>query len=77
MLLIIRIAIWERKWTVVGPLVLLCLAHWGLLYHGIIIVQSAWDPTTASCVVNQTDSAVLKFTFFASESCRRGKFSRS
>ena len=62
-----RIAIWERKWTVVGPLLLLCLAHWGLLYHGIIIVRATYDSETDSCVVNQTNSAVLKFTFFASK----------
>ncbi|PAV20696.1 hypothetical protein PNOK_0332300 [Pyrrhoderma noxium] len=32
-LMIRTIAIWERKLTVVVPLIILCLAHWGLLYH--------------------------------------------
>ncbi|THH11534.1 hypothetical protein EW145_g599 [Phellinidium pouzarii] len=64
-LMIRTIAIWERKLTVVVPLLLLCLAHWGLLYHGIIIVRATWDASQSACVVNQTDSAILKFTFFA------------
>ncbi|KAI5120909.1 hypothetical protein M0805_002889 [Coniferiporia weirii] len=63
-LMIRTIAIWERKLTVVIPL-LLCLAHWGLLYHGIIIVRATWDAEQSACVVDQTDSAILKFTFFA------------
>ena len=63
-----RIAIWERKLTVVVPLIILCLAHWGLLYHGIIIVRAVWDPVSTQCIVNQTNSAILKFTFFASRS---------
>ena len=61
-----RIAIWERKLTVVIPLLILCLAHWGVLYHGIIIVRATWDAETGSCSVNQTNSAILKFTFFTS-----------
>ena len=52
--------------VVLIPLLVLCLCHWGLLYHGIIIVRATWNPTVGACVVNQTDSAVLKFTFFAS-----------
>ncbi|KAL5488128.1 hypothetical protein ACEPAI_6236 [Sanghuangporus weigelae] len=64
-LMIRTIAIWERKLTVVIPLLILCLGHWGLLYHGIIIVRATWDPDTGSCAVNQTNSAILKFTFFA------------
>ncbi|KAL5508329.1 hypothetical protein ACEPAH_5948 [Sanghuangporus vaninii] len=64
-LMIRTIAIWERKLTVVIPLLILCLGHWGLLYHGIIIVRATWDPLTGSCAVNQTNSAILKFTFFA------------
>ncbi|KAH8113416.1 hypothetical protein DFH11DRAFT_1775269, partial [Phellopilus nigrolimitatus] len=62
-LMIRTIAIWERKLTVVVPLLILCLAHWGLLYHGVIIVHATWGPT--SCVVVQTNSAILKFTFFS------------
>lgn len=59
-------AIWERRLAVVVPLIVLCLAHWALLYHGIIIVRAEWDPVQNACVVNQTDSTLLKFTFFAS-----------
>lgn len=63
-LMIRTIAIWERKLTVVIPLLILCLGHWGLLYHGIIIVRATWNPVESACTVDQTNSAVLKFTFF-------------
>lgn len=62
-----RIAIWERRLAVVIPLLVLCLGHWGVLYHGIIIVRATWNDTARACIVNQSNSAILKFTFFASE----------
>lgn len=61
-----RIAIWERKWVIIAPLLALCLAHWALLYHGIIIVKAAWDPTQGACVVFATNHTFLTVNFFYS-----------
>lgn len=62
-----RIAIWERRLAIVVPLLVLCLGHWGVLYHGIIIVRAQWNDAAHACIVNQSNSAILKFTFFVSE----------
>ena len=66
-LIFLSIAIWERRLVVVVPLLALCLAHWGVLYHGIVIVRAEWDDASNSCLVNNSNSAILKFTFFTSE----------
>jgi len=63
-LMIRTIAIWERKLVVVVPLVLLCIAHWAMLYHGIFIVHAVWDPTENECVVNSTNATFLNINFF-------------
>jgi len=63
-LMIRTIAIWERRPIIIVPLLVICLAHWGLLYHGIIIVRASWDSTQAACVVFSTNPTFLTVNFF-------------
>ena len=61
-----RIAIWERRMAIIIPLGIFCLAHWGLLYHGIIIVRANWDGTQGACIVDETNPTFLRINFFFS-----------
>ena len=49
------------------PLLTLCLGHWALLYHGVIIVQAQWDTTQNQCVVKSTSNTFLDINLFYSE----------
>ncbi|PPQ77775.1 LOW QUALITY PROTEIN: hypothetical protein CVT25_011210 [Psilocybe cyanescens] len=59
-----RIALWERRRSVIVVLGILCLAHWTLLYRTMFIVVSQWEPTMKACVVVQTNPSMLNITFF-------------
>ncbi|KAJ6516086.1 hypothetical protein C8R45DRAFT_958749 [Mycena sanguinolenta] len=63
-LMLRTIALWERKRSVVIPLVFLALAHWVLLYRTMFIVKAAWDPKLNTCVVVSTSPSLLNVTFF-------------
>jgi len=60
-------AIWGRKWYIVGPLVLLILGHWSLLLHGVL-VTSVWSPHTQQCIITQASNTILAATFIYSMS---------
>ncbi len=64
--LVARIAIWERKLSVVMTLGVLCLAHWGILWRGMFIVDAKWDTTQGACVVNSAKHVFLNVGFFTS-----------
>ena len=61
-----RVALWERKRSVVIPLGLLALAHWILLYRTMFVVRAVWDDNLSTCVVASTNSSLLNITFFFS-----------
>jgi hypothetical protein len=61
------IALWERRWAIVVPLLALCLVHWGLLYRGMFIVRATWDNTAQACIVSSTRPELLKINFFYSK----------
>lgn len=63
-----RIALWERRRSVIAILGTLCLAHWTLLYRTMFIVVSEWEPAVMACVVVQTNPSLLNTTFFFSMS---------
>jgi len=63
-----RIALWERRRSVIAILGTLCLAHWTLLYRTMFIVVSEWEPAVKACVVVQTNPSLLNTTFFFSMS---------
>lgn len=52
-----------------APLLVLALGHWGLLYHGIIIVSAEWSTTENACVVNTANPTFLTVNFFYSAFC--------
>ncbi|KZW03891.1 hypothetical protein EXIGLDRAFT_827838 [Exidia glandulosa HHB12029] len=58
------IAIWERRRAVMIPLIILSLAQWGLLYHGIVTVKAAWVPALNLCNVAGTSAMFLNVMYF-------------
>lgn len=58
------IAIWKQKLSVIVPLVVMSLAQWGLLYHGIVTVKAAWYPVINSCNVTGTSAVFLNVMYF-------------
>ncbi|KZT72626.1 hypothetical protein DAEQUDRAFT_663805, partial [Daedalea quercina L-15889] len=63
-LMLRTIAIWERKLKVVVPLCLLCLAHWGLLWRGMFLLNVQWSTTEQTCVLQSSNHIFLNVTFF-------------
>ena len=49
------------------PLVCLSLAHWGILWRGMFIIDAVWEPTVKACVVVKIDVQFLQTTFFSSK----------
>ena len=62
-----RIALWERKLSVVLSLGILGLAHWAILWRGMFIVHADWDPTRKTCIVDSTNHVFLNVGFFTSK----------
>ncbi|KAJ6510002.1 hypothetical protein C8R47DRAFT_1173745 [Mycena vitilis] len=69
-LMLRTIALWERKRSVVAPLVLLSCAHWILLYRTMFVVRAVWDDELSMCVVASTNPSLLNVTFFFSTAFR-------
>jgi len=63
-LMIRTIALWERKLIVTVPLVVLSLAHWGVLWRGMFVIKTEWSPDAIGCVITKIDKAFLEATFF-------------
>ncbi|KAI0773896.1 hypothetical protein C8Q74DRAFT_1201136 [Fomes fomentarius] len=63
-LMLRTIAVWERKLPVVVPLVVLCVAHWALLYRGMFLITAQYDPVKQACVVATTKRLFLSTTYF-------------
>ncbi|KAH0580894.1 hypothetical protein J132_10763 [Termitomyces sp. J132] len=57
-------AVWSQKWYIVVPLILVILAHWSLLLHGILL-KASWIPGQG-CVIVSTDNKLLAITFIYS-----------
>ncbi|KAG6850091.1 hypothetical protein H0H93_001224 [Arthromyces matolae] len=57
-------AVWSQRWYIVVPLVLVILAHWSLLLHGILL-KASWIPGQG-CVITSTDNHLLAITFIYS-----------
>jgi len=57
-------AIWSRRWYIVCPLVVIILAHWSLLMHGVN-VKTAWV-AGQGCVILNTNTTVLAATWIYS-----------
>ena len=54
-------AVWKKKWYIVGTLVALGLGQWSLLLHGILVVAK-WMPGKG-CVITSTNSKILSASF--------------
>jgi hypothetical protein len=54
-------AVWEKKWYIVGPLVAIILGHWPLLIYSSLTV-SKWAPGQG-CVIISTKSKLLSTTY--------------
>lgn len=63
-LMIRTVALWERKKYVMIPLICLVIAHWGILWRGMFIIDAVWEPTVKACIVVSIDSQFLQTTFF-------------
>ncbi|KAL1744409.1 hypothetical protein HDZ31DRAFT_38747 [Schizophyllum fasciatum] len=63
-LMLRTIALWERKPVVVASLGVLCVAHWGVLWRGMFIVESSWNEEIGACYVTKTSPGLLNVTFF-------------
>ena len=48
------------------PLIGLSVAHWGILWRGMFVIDAVWEPTLKTCVVVKLDSHFLQATFFCS-----------
>lgn len=72
-----RIALWDRKKVIVALLVILCLGHWVLLYRTMFVVKARWDEKFRACVVEETESSLLKVTFLFSKPKDRLRFIRT
>ena len=57
-------AVWGKKWYIVGALVAISLGHWSLLLHGILLT-AVWVPGEG-CAITSTDSKLLSATFIYS-----------
>ncbi|KAF5389541.1 hypothetical protein D9757_004078 [Collybiopsis confluens] len=55
------IAVWNKRWYIVIPLILVIMGHWSLLLHGVLI-HANYDPTQG-CVITDTDNTLLAATF--------------
>lgn len=62
------IAVWERKLPVVIPLLVLCLAHWALLYRGMFLITAQYNSSGQACVVTAAKRIFLSTTYFGSTS---------
>lgn len=49
------------------PLICLSLAHWGILWRGMFVIEATWDPTTSLCHIVKLDNKFLQTTFFSSQ----------
>jgi len=49
------------------PLICLSLAHWGILWRGMFIIDAAWSPEANTCVIVKLDGQFLRTTFFSSQ----------
>jgi len=49
------------------PLICLVIAHWGILWRGMFIIDAVWEPTVKACIVVSIDSQFLQTTFFCSQ----------
>ena len=49
------------------PLICLSLAHWGILWRGMFIIDAVWEPTAKTCVILNLDVEFLQTTFFSSK----------
>lgn len=56
--------LWQRNLAVVIPLSVLAIVHWALLWRGMFLFNSTWEPATAACVVTAADARFLQVTFF-------------
>ncbi|KAF9649649.1 hypothetical protein BDM02DRAFT_1785207 [Thelephora ganbajun] len=63
-LMIRTIALWERKKYIMIPLICLSIAHWGILWRGMFIINAIWDPKSQACVIVKLDNQFLQTTFF-------------
>ena len=54
-------AVWGRKWYIVGALVALNHGHRSLLLHGILLTAK-WVPGEG-CIITSTESKILSVTF--------------
>nr|GAT53974.1 predicted protein [Mycena chlorophos] len=73
-LMLRTIALWERKRSVLVPLIFLALVHWTLLYRTMFVVRAVFDDTLRTCVVVSTDPTLLKCTFFFTMGFDFGEF---
>jgi len=58
------LALWEWERWVTITIVILSLGQWGILIRGMNIVEAIWDPSTNSCVVNNTNHLLLNLNYF-------------
>ncbi|THH19289.1 hypothetical protein EW146_g1859 [Bondarzewia mesenterica] len=54
-------AVWQQRWYIVAPLVLIIMGHWTLLMHGILL-KAAWLDGQG-CVITSTNSKLLEASF--------------
>jgi len=64
-LMIRTIALWERKRYIMIPLICLSIAHWGILWRGMFVVNAVWEDSVGACVIVKIDNKFLQTTFFS------------
>jgi hypothetical protein len=55
-------AVWEQRWYIVWPLVVLMLGQWSLLLHGVLLTAQ-WNPVLGACVIVKTENKILAASF--------------
>jgi len=55
------IAVWNQRWYIWVPLLVIIMGHWSLLLHGVLI-KAAWFPEQG-CQITSTNNRLLAATF--------------
>ncbi|KAF8302625.1 hypothetical protein DL93DRAFT_465819 [Clavulina sp. PMI_390] len=63
LLMLRTIAVWNRRYFITIPLVILSLGQWGILFHGIATVRSSWNATASACVVDAVPPVFVELIY--------------
>ncbi|KAF8302623.1 hypothetical protein DL93DRAFT_2102570 [Clavulina sp. PMI_390] len=63
LLMLRTIAVWNRRYFITVPLVILSLGQWGILFHGIATLRSSWNAVESACVVDAVPPVYVELMY--------------